>query len=132
MWSARLCVLGTRSVALLDEKPLHAYTNKHRIVGQTKKDFLKSLSSNGWHDLAKECPIHVGTVAPGDMLWIPAKHLVYEEVKVGGDVFGVKWAMLNTRDERLKDFQAIAAQKSTPSGHIAKAILSETSFAFAS
>ena len=66
-----------------------------------------------------------GTVAAGDVLFIPANMLTLESVADGSDVFGLRWAAVFSRDkERFNKFEVIAGQKMTPSTHISKAILS--------
>ena len=64
------------------------------------------------------------TIAEGDVLFYPANTLALEQVADDADTFGLRFAMVLSRDsERYKTFVEQAANKLTPSTHVSKGVV---------
>ena len=101
------------------------------IVGKDCKAYIKELGVTGALEYCKSgFKASVGTIAAGDVLLVPANVLIAEQVTDSSDCFGLRWAMVLSRDtSRYKVFETLAASKLTPSTHISKAIVAAAQLA---
>jgi hypothetical protein len=125
LWTARLSTVGSRSVVVLDVDDIKAHMRKAGVVGKNCKDYMKEIGIAGAHDFFKQgFTAFAGTVARGDVLFVPANVVILEHVGDNSDCFGLRWAMVLSRDRRrYKAFKNTAESKMTPSTHISKAIV---------
>ena len=92
-------------------------------MGKSLRDLVKEMALAGVGDLSS-FTTYAGTVAPGNLLWVPANCLVVEQVNDASDVFGLRFSMLLARDKtRHSSFVSMANNKMTPSIYVSKAIV---------
>ncbi len=124
LWTGRLSTAGTRTVAIFNLTDIKDFLKMEGMVGKDPKVWLKEATTTSLAPFFAKGAAHFATVAPGDMLFVPANSLTLETVMDKADCFGVRWSMVCARDVlRYQCFEAVATNKMTPSTHMSKRIV---------
>jgi hypothetical protein len=129
LWSARVGVQGTRSVAITCMTQLKDYMKTLGLSRMDPKSFFKDLRSDGISKyIAAGNSIVHATVGPGDFLFVPAHHIVLEYASGSEDVLCLRAAVLLARDKGgFARFKAEADLPTTPANSLCKAVLAQMS-----
>ena len=125
LWTCRLSVWGTRSVAIFRASEVQDYMRKKGIVGVDAKAYVQDIRREGLTGLLDTgSRVYFATVGPSDMLFTPSHSIVLEEVHAS-DTIGLRFGMVIPRDAKgAAAFKEMAAAVSTPAAHMSKSVAS--------